>query len=783
MRRCTGPRTAVMLVLGVALTASAGDGDASKTYQVKTGVVRKVDLVTKTIVVMVKRELTFAVTDHTKILQGATPRTLAHIKGGDTVTVEYSFTAERNRVASQVTLTPRGSTGVRRAADILVRFTLNTTDAYGAPLQQKRFYWVYRPDDLPRTTPAPMVFAMDGGKPGMFHRKADQAGFVAVSCSFSGNSTGTPGSVWNNDNPRVSGFEDFDYVTEVINRVRAAENGSDAFVVGLSKGGHMSLAYACERPATIKAAASVDEFMGLTSNVPTAPLPVIVFQGTSDTNVPYTMVKDTVDAWRAVDGLLNTAPVTTYEPAPRFPGRASQATWRGGSEGTQVAFVTIVGGSHTYPRPGVETGYDVTDGLWAFFSQFLTSPQASPRVVSQPLDNVQPAGQPASFRVVTTGRRPLRCQWQRNGEDIPGATQTWFTIPAVALADHGAVFRAVVSNAAGSATSAAARLTVTKAPAGPTLSVQPESLVMMAGQPARFAMSATGTPPLRCQWRRNGVDIEGATDSSYSLPRATAFDSGASFSTVVTNGTGTALSAPATLAVMHPSGAPVMLTNPVRVRLLVGQSASSSVAAWSASPMQYQWQQGTFTGHMTDIPGATDATYRIPPATRADHRRLFRCVVSNWIGSTASASEMLLVTTVPKKPNEITSAIAVTTQVGAPFSYAIASSGGTMPITYSAELLPAGLSLDPDSGRISGTPTGAGSTSVMVSAGNRAGRVTATVTVTVTDTPPPVSIVAWRLAHFGASATDPAIAGDAADPDGDGHSNRDEFRRKSDPLG
>ena len=44
----------------------------------------------------------------------------------------------------------------------------------------------------------------------------------------------------------------------------------------------MSFAYACECPSMIKAAGPLDEFMGLTSNLPSAPVPMIVFQGTAD---------------------------------------------------------------------------------------------------------------------------------------------------------------------------------------------------------------------------------------------------------------------------------------------------------------------------------------------------------------------------------------------------------------------------------------------------------------------------------------------------------------------
>jgi Cu/Ag efflux protein CusF len=75
--------------------------------QTKTGVVRRVDAEAKAIVVMVTRELTFAVTDGTEIRQGDAARTLADIHVGDTVTVVYSFTPERNRLASRVTIGAR----------------------------------------------------------------------------------------------------------------------------------------------------------------------------------------------------------------------------------------------------------------------------------------------------------------------------------------------------------------------------------------------------------------------------------------------------------------------------------------------------------------------------------------------------------------------------------------------------------------------------------------------------------------------------------------------------
>jgi hypothetical protein len=225
-----------------------------------------------------------------------------------------------------------------------------------------------------------------------------------------------------------------------------------------------------------------------------------------------------------------------------------------------------------------------------------------------------------------------------------------------------------------------------------------------------------------------------------------------------------------------------MLVNPDRARVLAGQQASFSVTAWSPSPMTYQWQKGRLTSNMADIPGATDSTYTTPATKLADHLTLFRCVVSNPAGSVTSASEFLFVTGAPAPPTQITSLLAAAVQVGTGLTYTITSSGGTTPIAYSANPLPAGLSLDSNSGLLSGVPAATGDSSIAIGAGNSAGSISATLTLSVMATAPVISIDQWRLAHFGASAIDPSIAGDMADPDGDGFTNLEEFTFGSDPL-
>jgi glucose/arabinose dehydrogenase len=92
----------------------------------------------------------------------------------------------------------------------------------------------------------------------------------------------------------------------------------------------------------------------------------------------------------------------------------------------------------------------------------------TPQITSQPQNQTVGVGQPASFIVGASGTQPLTYQWQRNGAPISGATAATYTLASASTADNGAIFRAVVTNSFGSATSNPAMLTVAsnRAPTG-----------------------------------------------------------------------------------------------------------------------------------------------------------------------------------------------------------------------------------------------------------------------------------------------------------------------------
>ena len=256
----------------------------------------------------------------------------------------------------------------------------------------------------------------------------------------------------------------------------------------------------------------------------------------------------------------------------------------------------------------------------------------APTVSTQPSDQTVTAGQTASFAVTASGTAPFTYQWRKNGSNIVGATSSTYTTPVTSSADHGAVYSVVVANNAGTATSNNATLTVINVP---TISTQPSDQSLVEGQTASFSVTVSGTAPFTFQWRKNGINISGATASTYTTPAAVAADNHAVFTVVVSNSAGTVTSNNATLTVITP---PAIYTQPVAQSVVVGQTASFSVGASYTGPTTYQWRKNG-----SNISGATAFTYTTPATVIGDNGAVFTVVVSNSAGTVTSSNATLSV--------------------------------------------------------------------------------------------------------------------------------------------
>jgi hypothetical protein len=172
---------------------------------------------------------------------------------------------------------------------------------------------------------------------------------------------------------------------------------------------------------------------------------------------------------------------------------------------------------------------------------------AVPSITQQPSSQSVTVGQPATFSVAATGTAPLSYQWFQNGSKV-GTNSSAYTIAQTSSGQSGAQVYVQVTNTAGSATSSTVLLTVNATATAPTISQQPSSLTVTAGQAAAFSVTATGTAPLTYQWFMNGTMV-GTNSNSYTISQTTIGQSGAQIHVTVTNATGSATSSAATLTV------------------------------------------------------------------------------------------------------------------------------------------------------------------------------------------------------------------------------------------
>ena len=213
-------------------------------------------------------------------------------------------------------------------------------------------------------------------------------------------------------------------------------------------------------------------------------------------------------------------------------------------------------------------------------------------------------------------------------------------------------------------------------PVAPSLTVQPASVTVTAGQPATFSVSASGTAPISYQWRKNSANISGATASSYTTPATTTADSGSKFDVVVKNSAGSITSAQATLTVNAASVAPTITTQPANQSVTVGQVATFSVLASGTAPLSYQWRKNT-----ANISGATAANYSTPATTTGDNGSNFDVVISNSAGNITSTQATLTVNSAPVAPTITTQPANQTVTAGQTATFSVVASG-TAPLTY-----------------------------------------------------------------------------------------------------
>lgn len=234
----------------------------------------------------------------------------------------------------------------------------------------------------------------------------------------------------------------------------------------------------------------------------------------------------------------------------------------GGSSWTAVAGATtdeLTVGSAKTSESGHEYRADFQSAAGSTLSSVATlTVQLEPAITKQPADALVDEGQSATFEASASGFPAPGAQWEVSADEgatwtpIAGATSSRLTLTDVSATQSGDEYRVLFSNGAGTATSEAATLTV-QAP--PSVTQQPQSTTVEAGQPASFEAAASGSPPPSVQWElsTNGgsswSDVAGATSDELAISATQLSENGHDYRAVFTNVAGTATTAVATLTV------------------------------------------------------------------------------------------------------------------------------------------------------------------------------------------------------------------------------------------
>lgn len=298
---------------------------------------------------------------------------------------------------------------------------------------------------------------------------------------------------------------------------------------------------------------------------------------------------------------------------------------------------------------------------------------SNPAFSTQPLSQTALVGAAVTFTALANGSAAPTYQWQLNGVNIAGATNSSLTLSNVQLTDAG-TYAVVATIASSATTSNGAVLTVQVGSVLPAITTQPVSQTVTTGSNVTFTAAASGSPVPTFQWKKNGAVITGATNASLSLPNVQLTD-GATYTVVASNSVGSVTSTGAVLTVNVANSAPVFTTQPSSRTVTAGASVTFTSAASGSPTPTYQWKLNG-----VNVSGGTAATLTIASA-QAVNAGNYTVVATNSLGSVTSNTATLTVNAAATLPIITTQPLSQTATIGATVSLSVVATGSPSP-TY-----------------------------------------------------------------------------------------------------
>jgi alpha-tubulin suppressor-like RCC1 family protein len=212
-------------------------------------------------------------------------------------------------------------------------------------------------------------------------------------------------------------------------------------------------------------------------------------------------------------------------------------TLLGGGSGYNV--VGSIVGSSIYLNGHYDLHYDTS--LAGYFSGI-------PYILNQPVSTLANPGTTVNFSVSVVSKYPVAYQWYKgntsltDGGNVSGSSTATLTLVNVQGRDQGN-YSVVITNVNGATTSSVVNLTETL----PSFVAQPANQVVPLGSSASVGITATGDN-LSYQWFKDRVRLMNQTNSTLNFA-SFQFTNGGSYSVMVSNFYGMAISLPALLNV------------------------------------------------------------------------------------------------------------------------------------------------------------------------------------------------------------------------------------------
>jgi alpha-tubulin suppressor-like RCC1 family protein len=201
-------------------------------------------------------------------------------------------------------------------------------------------------------------------------------------------------------------------------------------------------------------------------------------------------------------------------------------------------------------------------------------------------------GTTVSFNVAVSGV-DLSYQWRLDGTNLPSATNSFLSLTNV-LPERAGDYDVVVSNSVGTLISSAATLNVTAL----GITAQPASQTVYGNANVAFGIGTAGVQPISYQWRFNGTNLPGETNSSLSLQNVLPHQAGI-YSVMVSNVYTTLVSDDAALNIV----AVGITSQPQNQSVLAGTTATFDADAAGVPPIYFWWRMNG-----TNLPGEPNRT-------------------------------------------------------------------------------------------------------------------------------------------------------------------------------